>query len=271
MPFQLRSTGRKKRLRAPCAPPSSSGRKRAITAAMIVSAARPAPSSHLIAMPSPCSRQRAAIDAFGARLDKNPRAEQLHDLGAEPAGAGDVPWLLRAGVAQTRGGGGARRGPRPWPVPNFAKPRARFSSGTAQVGTEQPSVARRSWRQHRAGQIFEHGTHFALHRMLRPPIIGVIDAHRAGDAEKARVLAGAIVMQRRRRAGPRQRKGRRMRDRPMRAAAQRRRIETGLRQHVLDAGDVRRLAAVRGASERQFFVAEPVTIGGARFDQRQSL
>src|SRR5258708_20064749 len=41
-----------------------------------------------------------------AGLEENPGAELLHDLGAEPPGAGDVPGMAGAGVAQ------ARRGPR---------------------------------------------------------------------------------------------------------------------------------------------------------------
>src|SRR5580704_7674614 len=44
----------------------------------------------------PLFRQRAAIDAFGAGFHEHPRTEQLHDLGTEPSGAGDVPRLLRA-------------------------------------------------------------------------------------------------------------------------------------------------------------------------------
>ena len=51
--------------------------------------------------------QRAAIDALGAGFDENARAEELHDLGTEPTGAGDMPWLLRTGLAQPRGGTGA--------------------------------------------------------------------------------------------------------------------------------------------------------------------
>ena len=44
-----------------------------------------------------------------------------------------------------------------------------------------------------------------------------------------------------------------------------------LRQHALDARDMRGLAAMRSASQRQFFVAEAVTVGRAALDQRQSL
>jgi len=54
MPFQLRSVGRRKRASA-ARSVGSSGRKRATITAMTVSAARPAPSSHLMAIPSPCS------------------------------------------------------------------------------------------------------------------------------------------------------------------------------------------------------------------------
>ena len=118
-----------------------------------------------------------------------------------------------------------------------------------------------------AGEIFQHGAHLPLHRMVGTQIFGGIGAHRAGEAEKAGVLAGAIVMQRRRRAGPRQRISRGLRHRPMRAAAQRRGIEAGVRQHPLDAGDVCRLAAVRRAGERQLLVAEAISVGGAAFDE----
>jgi hypothetical protein len=53
IPFQLRSTGCTKGA-STARSAGSSGRKRAIKAAMIACAARPAPSSHLMAMPSPC-------------------------------------------------------------------------------------------------------------------------------------------------------------------------------------------------------------------------
>ena len=54
MPFQLRSSLRTKRSSF-ARSSSDSGRKRAIIAAIATSAARVAPSSHLSAMPSPCS------------------------------------------------------------------------------------------------------------------------------------------------------------------------------------------------------------------------
>ena len=57
MPFQLRSVGRTNGSSA--ARSASCGRKRASVAAIITSAARPAPSSHFTAMPSPCSGSAA--------------------------------------------------------------------------------------------------------------------------------------------------------------------------------------------------------------------
>src|SRR5262249_21334171 len=57
----------------------------------------------------------------------------------------------------------------------------------------------------------------------------------------------------------------------MRAATQIGRLKPGFRQHPLDARDVRGFAAMRGASERQFLVAQAKTVGRALLDQRQSL
>ena len=122
-----------------------------------------------------------------------------------------------------------------------------------------------------AGKIFEHRTNLALHRMFGPKVFAVIDAHGAGDAQEARMLAGAIVVQGRRLPGARHGRRRGLRNRPMRAATQRGRIETGFRQHAFNAGNMRRFAAVRGASERQLFVVEPVTIRHPLLDERQGL
>ena len=49
-----------------------------------------------------------------------------------------------AQAARSRAAALARSGARPRPVPKRAKPRARFESGIAQVGTEQPSIAQTS-------------------------------------------------------------------------------------------------------------------------------
>jgi hypothetical protein len=55
----------------------------------------------------PLYRQCAAVHAFGAGFDEDARTEELHDIGAEPAGAADVPGILRAGVPQPRCSAGA--------------------------------------------------------------------------------------------------------------------------------------------------------------------
>ena len=47
-------------------------------------------------------RQRAAVDALGADLDEDARAEPLHHFGAEAPGAGDVPGMRRTGGTQPR-------------------------------------------------------------------------------------------------------------------------------------------------------------------------
>ena len=55
----------------------------------------------------PLLRQRGAIDAFGAGFHKNAAAEELHDLGAEPLGAGDEPGFRGACLSQPRRRSGA--------------------------------------------------------------------------------------------------------------------------------------------------------------------
>ena len=57
----------------------------------------------------------------------------------------------------------------------------------------------------------------------------------------------------------------------MGTARQRRRVETRFCQYLLDAANMRRLAAVRSAAQRQLLVAEREFVGGARFHERQRL
>ncbi len=112
----------------------------------------------------------------------------------------------------------------------------------------------------------------ALHRMRRIGVTRRIRPHRAGDAQKSGVLAGAIVVERGGLAsGPRQRlRGGRM-DRRVRPAGERGRIEPGAREHALDQCDVRRLTRVRSRCERQLVLAEAEAIRGTGFDERQRL
>src|ERR1700745_1489178 len=41
-----------------------------------------------------------------------------------------------------------------------------------------------------AGKILKHASNQVLHRVLPPPGVSMLDAERAGDAQKARMLAG---------------------------------------------------------------------------------
>ena len=58
---------------------------------------------------------------------------------------------------------------------------------------------------------------------------------------------------------------------PVRAAFERAAVEPGARQHAARDLDMRRLAAMAGAGQRQFLVAEAVVVGRAALDQRQRL
>ena len=107
--------------------------------------------------------------------------------------------------------------------------------------------------------------------MLGTPIIGRIDAERAGHTEKAGMFARTIIVERRRRSGARNRGGRGLRDRPMRAAAQVGGGQPGFRQHSLDAGNMRGFAAMRGASQGQFLIVQAETLCCALLYQRQRL
>ena len=59
--------------------------------------------------------------------------------------------------------------------------------------------------------------------------------------------------------------------RPVRAALERADVEPGLGEHPLDDGDVRRLAVVRCAGDRELLVVEAQAVGGAALDQRDRL
>jgi hypothetical protein len=155
---------------------------------------------------------------------------------------------------------------------------AEFGEGVSEIsqrdrpGRHRAAVDRATVvAEYGAGEVFQHRLDLALDRMLRLPVIGMVDALGTGDAQEASVLAGAIVVQRRRLAGARHRGDRGLRHRPVGAAAQRRGIEPGLRQHARDPRDMPRLAGMRGAGQRQLFVAEAESVGGAGLDQRQGL
>ena len=158
----------------------------------------------------PLLRQRRAEHALGAGLDEHARAEQRHDLGAEAAGAGDVPGLRRAGRAQPRRGLGAlrRRGPARCRSARSACASAdeRHRPGRDRAAVDAALILRQ--RRRRSGFPARRAPRAAPDG--RPHIAAMIGADRAGDAEEARMLARAVVVQRRRRAaGARERLRRR--------------------------------------------------------------
>jgi hypothetical protein len=94
----------------------------------------------------------------------------------------------------------------------------------------------------------------------------------ARQTQKAGVLAGAIVVERgwsEPRSG--ESEGGRMVKRPMHAAFERFRIKTGTCEHALDRGYVLRLAAVRGAGERELLIDETQAFRRSRLHKRQGL
>ena len=149
------------------------------------------------------------------------------------------------------------------------------------VGGDRAAVgADRRFGQIGAGGRGQRGAHFAHHRVIRPDVAAHElrrlqpgrACHQAADADEARVFARAVVVQRGRRfAGAGHRLDRAVGIGPVAAALQRRDIEPGLGQQTRGGGHVRRLAAVRGAGQRQFSVVQPEGLGRATGHQRQRL
>ena len=122
----------------------------------------------------------------------------------------------------------------------------------------------RRWRRHRATAATPVRSSSVcldqpLHRMRRLDVVRRVGADGAGDAEKARVLARAVVVDRARRAAfARQRLRRRLVDRPVRAALQR-------AEHRARRASSMRVAVatwpgsprMRGAGQRQFLGPRP--------------
>ncbi len=230
-------------------------------------AARPPPSSHLTAMPRPvpgtprstCLRRRSL--RICAR-------RTCHHFGAKSSGAGDMPRLFGAGGAETLRPGALGRKPRSGP--EAGKGARQMLSGIAQVGTEQPSMARRCPElQHRRG--LRACLDLALDRMGRLDIAA--DRRRARRPRKEspeclpeQLLCSALARRRRARA---------LRGlavhRPMRPALSADGSRPARLQHAACGRDMALLAAMRRAGEREFFFAKAIAIGRAGFDQHERL
>ena len=210
--------------------PRSSSRptKASITAAIATSAARALlPSSILIATPRPRSGSAAQKTPSAPTLQKtrSPR-RSITRVSKRP-----VPATMNGAArppARSRAAARAWPGRRPTPVPTRAKASARWRSGIAKVGIEQPSMPRGAAREVEAGRGLQRRGDLAHHRVVgldvAARVLAQVDAvaQHAGQAEKAGVLARAVVVQRARLAPGR---GERARDRldvrPVRAAFER--------------------------------------------------
>ena len=260
-----------KRSSAACSSPDS-GRKRAISAAIIDLGGAPCAVLAFERDAEALLRAARAQNTPSAPVFTSTRAPNSRMISVQKRPVPATNQGCAAQAARNRAAALARSGAKPCPVPKRAKACASAVSGT-RPGRDRAAVdAALVFRYADAGQRLDRGAHLALHRMAGRHIAVMIDAARAGDADEARMLAGAIVVQRRRRtAGARERLARGLVRGPVRAAFERRAVEPGARQHAARDRDMRRLAAMTGAGKREFLVAEAVAVGRAALDQRQRL
>ncbi len=123
-----------------------------------------------------------------------------------------------------------------------------------------------------AGQVLDEATNAQLHGMGGRDVAGGRLVEMLGHRKHARMLAGAVVMERARRLmgldeGP----CRPTAERRVRAAFERVGPEPSAPKHALRLLHMPRLARMRGAAKRQLLVAEVERIGRAGLDQRQRL
>ncbi len=179
--------------------------------------------------------------------------------------------MRRAGIAKPRRGPGAIG----------RQPHAGAEAGEAarQAHQRQRPGRRRAaidgavvLRQRHAGQAFDGVPNQALHRMRRLGVVRAVGAGGASDAEKARVLARAIVVDRARRTtATRQRLRRRLVNWPVRAAFERGGVEPRGRKHARCCRHMIGLAGMRGAGQRQLLGAKAVEVSSTAFHQRERL
>ena len=148
--------------------------------------------------PQPSLRQRGAKYALCARLGEGARAQRGHDLGIEPPCPGDRRRMGRhrrpdpPGRARTSG-----RQPFAGREPRETKSQRAQRN---RIGRDRAAVDRsRLLVQPRLCHFGDHSRNLALDPMIRSDIAPRVDPFGAGEADKSRVLARAIVVQRVRR------------------------------------------------------------------------
>ena len=154
-----------------------------------------------------------------------------------------------------------------------ARERHRQRAQRDRVGRDRAAVgAAIALVQDRAGHLGQCGGHAPHRRMLRPHIARRVLAARAGEADEAGMLARAVVVQRPRRSARRRQRARRSRVvRPVRAAFQAGVVASRLRQHRPRRRDMQRLAAVRGAGQRDLRIGQTEQVRRPARHQRQRL
>ena len=147
---------------------SDIGRKRAIIAAITTSAARVAPSSHLSAMPRPCSGS-APQNTPSAPVFTSTRAPNSFMISVQKRPVPATKYGCAAQAARMRAAALARSGPRPLPR---AEPRkgVRQRRQRHRPGRDRAAVDAALIRaQADAGQPLDRAAHLALHEHAPPP------------------------------------------------------------------------------------------------------
>ncbi len=223
---------------------------------------------HLEADAEAMLRQRAAIDAFGADLDRGLAGDRAHQLGAEAVGAGDHEGIGHHRLEDAMAGGGALL--RQMMRVGHLRHREGGVGDRHRDHRDAAAVdAARHVAQLAARHLLQDAEQALLHRMLVLDIaLGPLaDMH--GGRQEPGMLAAAIVVRACRLAARAQHRlhGRLVR-RPVRAAFQILDAEPDAMQPARHRLDMARLGIVRGGGERDLRGAELEAVGRARFHQR---
>ncbi len=214
-------------------------------------------------------RERRQIGALGTGLGDHVR-EERHQRGAAAAGAGDHVRLRahRRPDADQRGLTDRR----------FPARVGEDRCGTGEAAQRQRVIGQAAAVDPGLGQPVEAGQGrdrtgaMALHGVLRQLVATGRCAQLQGRRQHPGMLARAVVVDAGRgRAGAQHGRGRRLVQGGVRAAGECRLIQAQAPEPGLDQGHMIRLAAMRGAGQRQLRGTDPERVGGTALDQGQGL
>eukprot|EP01136_Pigoraptor_vietnamica_P034857 Opistho-1_new@99314 len=223
--------------------------------------------------------QGRAVHAFGADLAEDPLAQGLHHQGVEARRATDHEGGPGDGLAQALGRAGAFGG-QTLPGADTGEGQGQCAQCDAEGRDGAAVGAARRLLQVGAGDAGQRCRHLAHDRMLGRDIAArelsrlaaLGQGQLAGEADKAGVLAGAVVVQGAGLLPPRQHAAQHgLATRPLRAAFQGLHIQAQLGQQAGRGGHVFGLAAVRGAGNGQLGIREVEAFGGPALHQGQGL